>query len=126
MSDQLRLQGIIDCAKARDAATALARFQQSCGCSSTNLNPNVPNEAAYLEGKVKACGFNYSRDSPVSSGTRTARVQKAAADCGPQKPRRVIEVRCPYPPPPPPPLYPPPPPSKCALPNTPLNPVLPA
>jgi len=121
MSDQLRLQGIIDCAKVRDAAAALARFQKSCGCSSTNLNPNVPNEAAYLEGKIKACGFNYSRDSPVSSGTRTAQVQKAAADCGPQKPRGVIPVRCPVvdssvPRPPP----------KCALPNTPLNPVLPA
>ena len=126
MSDQLRLQRLIDSARVRDAAAALARFKAGpCGCNTTNLNPNVPNEATYLEGKIKACGFNYSRDSPVSSGVRTARVQKTAANCGPQKPRRVIEVRCPYPPPPPPPLYPLPPP-KCPLPNTPFNPVLPA
>ena len=122
MSDQSRLQRLIESARARDAAASLARFKGgACGCSTTDLNPNVPNEAAYLEGKIKACGFNYSRDPPVSSGVRTAQVQRAAADCGPQIPRGVIPVRCPvvY-------LPDPRPPGKCALPNTPFNPVLPA
>ena len=123
MSDQLRLQRIIDCARVRDSAAALARFKAGpCGCNTTNLNPNVPNEAAYLEGKIKACGFNYSRDPPVSSGVRTARVQKEAADCGPQIPRGVVPVQCPVVQIPKPVQTS----TRCPLPNTPFNPVLPA
>lgn len=123
MSDQLRLQRLIDSARVRDAAAALARFKGvSCGCSTTDKNPNVPNEAAYLEGKIKACGFNYSRDPPVSSGVRTARVQKEAEECGPKIPRGVVPVQCPVAEIPKPVQTS----TRCALPNTPFNPVLPA
>lgn len=123
MSDQLRLQRLMDSARVRDAAAALARFKGgACGCSTNDMNPNVPNEAAYLEGKIKACGFNYSRDPPVSSGVRTAQVQKAAEACGPQKPRGVIPVQCPVVQIPKPVQTS----TRCGLPNTPFNPVLPA
>ena len=134
MSEQLRIQNILNQAKRCNASSALQKAQQLYGCSTCppeKSTKQVQSESQKVSAKVAACPV-YVREGPVPESTRIARVIQNVLyeETNPMNPTtRFSEYVRFFPTPCPPPdtlSYVPVPSKACPLPNTPLNPVLPA
>jgi hypothetical protein len=138
MSDQIRIQKLIDNAKRNNAQNALARAQLVYGkpcsdCGKQISNKEIPLESVLLTANLAVCAPQaIVRPLPVSEGVRIARIAQCYIDSSidPSNPdlrfRQYLPRVVPAPCPPLPNTNPPNPLTICQLPNTPLNPVLPA
>lgn len=135
MSEQLRIQNLVDQAKRCNASSALQKAQQLYGCTSCppkeSSKKQVQSESQKLTANSGACA-PFVREGPVPESTRIARLIQNVLyeETNPLNPTtRFSEYVRFFPTPCPPPdtlSYVPIPSKACPLPNTPLNPVLPA
>jgi hypothetical protein len=138
MSEQIRIHQLIDNAKRNNARNALARAQLLYGapcsdCGKPTSNKEVPSESSLLLANVSTCAAQaIIRPLPVPESVRIARAVQCYIDASvdPLNPdlrfRQYLPRVVPAPCPPLPNTNPPKAPAFCPLPNTPLNPVLPA
>ena len=139
MSEQLRINNIVEQAKRCNASTALARARalygsQPCESGACGLTPStkqVQTQSQRLAAAATACA-PFVREPVVPESTRIARLitNTLYEETNPTNPTtRFSEYVRFFPTPCPPPdtlSYVPIPSTACPLPNTPLNPVLPA
>ena len=87
MSEQIRIQQLIDNAKRCNANNALARarmvYGKACGtCGTPTSNKIVPTESSLLTANLSTCAVQaIVRPLPVPESVRIQRVQSAAIEC---------------------------------------------